>query len=241
MELSDLAWTEVERLRQPVVLLPLGAVEAHGPHLPLDADTVMARALARRVAERLEAQGRHALVAPPVTTTAASLAAGFPGTVSIPPATERRVIVDVLRSLANLDRPRVVLVNLHFDPEHMAAVRGAVGELGSVVFPDFTRRACAQRVGGEFATGDCHAGAFETSLMLACAPDRVLPAHRDLPPFEAGLVPGIRGGKRSFRELGMDRAYCGDPASATAEEGERLLGILTDIVMEETRGAGGKT
>jgi creatinine amidohydrolase len=223
---------EAERLREPVVLLPLGAVEAHGPHLPLDADTVMAQELARRCAAALERTGKPALVAPPITSTAASFAASFPGTIDVPAEVEQRAIVEVARSFANLDRPRVVLVNLHFDPEHLRAVRGAVQELGSAVaFPDLTRRANAQRIGGEFATGDCHAGQFETSLMLAAAPQRVLPAYRHLPAVKAGLVAGIQAGKRSFRDLGMDQAYCGDPAAATREEGERLYEVLTSIVL----------
>lgn len=212
-------------------LLPLGAVEKHGPHLPLDTDTRLAVALAERVAAALRA--RHEVhIAPPFTRTAASYAADFEGTVSTPCEEERALLNDAMGRLA---ADRVVLINLHFDPEHMRAVKAAlalVKEPGRVVFPDFTRRAHAQRIGGEFATGACHAGEFETSLMLAIAPASV-GDHRSLAAREMDLARAIREGKRSFRELGLDQAYCGHPATASAKEGERLLGVLADIVVSE--------
>jgi creatinine amidohydrolase len=212
-----------------IVLLPLGAIEKHGPHLPLETDTILAEALARRCAPALQA-----VVAPPITATAASFAADFPGTISADPEEERRTIVDHAARFLRLGAARVVLVNLHFDPAHMRAVRAAVAELnekepGRVAFPDFTRRAHAQRIGGEFATGACHAGEFETSMMLAVAPDLV-GDHRSLPPREVNLAQAIRGGARSFRELGLEEGYCGHPSTASAKEGERLLGILAELL-----------
>jgi creatinine amidohydrolase len=217
-----------------VALLPLGAVEKHGPHLPLDADTRLAVALAERVAAAL--RGAHDVsIAAPFAETAASFAADFPGTVSADAGAERRALVAAVRALRRAGAERVVLVNLHFDPEHMRAVRAALAELqaedpGRVAFPDFTRRAHAQRIGGEFATGACHAGEFETSMLLAVAPRVVDASYRKLPALEVDLARAIRDGKRSFRELGLDQGYCGHPATATAEEGERLLKALADIV-----------
>lgn len=215
-----------------LVLLPLGATEKHGPHLPLDTDTVLAVGLAKVAAMRLRAE-----VVPPFTDTAAQYAADFPGTVSVDPELERHALVATVQGLRRAGADKVVLVNLHFDPAHMGAVRQAVADLkakdpGGCVFPDFTRRQHAQRIGGEFATGDCHAGEFETSLMLAIAPEQVAPTYRALPPVQVGLVQGMREGQRSFRALGADEAYCGHPATASAEEGARLLSVLADIVAE---------
>jgi creatinine amidohydrolase len=209
------------------VLLPLGSIEKHGPHLPLDTDTVMARALAERVAEPLRAS-----VAPAFTRTACSFAADFPGTVSVPAEEEQQRLAEVVRDLLREGAGRIVLVNLHFDPEHMRAVRAVVAAERRLVFPDFTRRANAQRIGGEFATGACHAGEFETSIMLAVAPEAVR-EFRALPARDVNLALAIREGKRSFRELGLDQAYCGHPATATAKEGERVLGVLTELVRHE--------
>lgn len=214
-----------------LVLLPLGAVEKHGPHLPLETDTIMAVALAQRVAPAL-----GAWVAPPFVDTAASYAADFEGTVSVDPELERHALVATVRGLRAAGADRVVFVNLHFDPAHMRAVKAALADLeakdpGGAVFPDFTRRANAQRIGGEFASGACHAGEFETSIMLAVLPS-VVGDFRGLPAREVDLAKAIREGQRSFRELGLHEGYAGHPATATKEEGERVLGILADIVGE---------
>jgi creatinine amidohydrolase len=219
----------------PVVLLPLGAVEAHGPHLPLDTDTVIAQRLGDEIAVQL-ADGRKmsSIVAHPVPITAASWAADFPGTISLSAAAARLVLRDAIASLRLSGAGRIALVNLHFDPEHVAAVREVVKEDrgGGLAFPDFTKRAMAQRIGGEFATGSCHGGLFETSLMLAARPEAVQPAYRDLPRIDFDLPAAIRAGKKSFRQVGLDQAYCGDPAHATAEEGQRLFRLLASIFIE---------
>lgn len=217
-----------------IVLLPIGAVEAHGPHLPLDTDTRIAVALAEQCARDI---GLHARVAPPLIDTAASFAAGFPGTIHVDPARETAAIVERVRMHLGQGAARVILVNLHFDPVHMRAIKDALAELdpAKVVFPNFTRRAHAQAIGGEFATGACHGGEFETSLMLVAAPDHVKPTYAGLPPLEVDLASAIRQGKRSFEEVGMRDAYCGHPATATAAEGERLMRVLAEIVMRELR------
>lgn len=225
----------------PVVFLVLGATEAHGPHLPLSTDTVIGMHLARVGARRVsKALGVPGVVMPPFLATAASCASGFAGTVSVPREVERDALSGTLAALLDQGMKRVCLLTLHFDPEHLAAVRETLEALPSkwrkaVVFPDFTRKEHAQRIGGEFATGDCHAGAFETSLMLVAAPDLVAHGYMDLPERWVGLVRGIREGKRSFEEFGMDRAYCGAPGRAGRAEGERLYEVLSAIVEETCR------
>ena len=215
-----------------IVFLPIGAIEAHGPHLPLDTDTRIAVELARRCASKL---GWHASVAPPFIDTAASYAAEFPGTVHVDPGVEARDLVARVRSILAQGAHEVVLVNLHFDPAHMAALKAARAELpaSKVLFPSFTRRVHAQAIGGEFATGACHGGEFETSLMLVAAPETVKPSFRDLPAVDVDLAAAIKEGKRSFREAGVPQAYCGHPATASREEGERLYGVLAEIVLRE--------
>lgn len=215
-----------------IVFLPVGAIEAHGPHLPRETDTILALELARRCAARL---AWRASVAPAFVRTAASYAREFTGTVHTDPAEEARALVE---TVGKIDADRVVLVNLHFDPEHMGAMKQAVAELGRrVCFPNFTRRVHGAEIGGEFATGACHGGEFETSLMLVAAPEKVKPSFRELPEVNVDLAAAINAGKKSFREAGVLNAYCGHPATATREEGERLYSILTNIVLREIDGA----
>ncbi len=225
----------------PVAFLVLGATEAHGPHLPLATDTIIGMHLARVAGERLEQDtGVPGLVAPAFTATAATCASSFPGTISVPRATEAQALATTTKGYLQAGAKQVCLLTLHFDPDHLGAVHDVLEsftpfERKSVAFVDFTRRENAKRIGGEFETGDCHAGAFETSLMLAAEPGLVTSGYQRLTPKRVDLVKGIRAGKRSFLDLGMDEAYCGEPAQATREEGERLYGVLAEIVVETCR------
>jgi creatinine amidohydrolase len=235
-----LTWTEVEDAmkERPVALLPVGATEAHGPHLPLSTDTVIAREMAVRGAAKLRERGVRCLVMPPITFTVAEFGADFPGTVSVPEATAASLIRDVVVSAARKFRA-VAIVNIHLEPQHVAALKRAVEEASksgaSVCYADITKKRWAETLGEAFLAGD-HAGAFETSLMMAAAPDLVRDSvRRNLAPID-GLMPALKRGAKNFLEAGGEDAYFGDPTAATAEDGdnyfEALAEVLTLSVME---------
>lgn len=235
---DELTWPEVERLdpARTVALLPVGAIEAHGPHLPLATDLVIAEAMARATAERLEEGGDFdVLLLPTLPYGAAKFAAAFAGTLDAPGDAMRSLITAVGRGLAG----RVVclgIANAHLDPAHLASVHHGVEALAGVLpvgFPDLTRRELAERLGEEFRSGACHAGRFETSLVLAARPDLVHDEARSrLPSHPVSLSQAIRAGLRSFEEAGLPDAYCGDPAAASAEEGTELIEILGEALYE---------
>src|SRR6267143_5030021 len=83
-DMADLTWEEVRDLdrARTVLILPVGAVEAHGPHLPLGSDILIAQAMARAGAARIEAQGLGALILPALSYTSARFGAAFAGTIS---------------------------------------------------------------------------------------------------------------------------------------------------------------
>jgi creatinine amidohydrolase len=242
-ELAQLTWEEVRALERErtLVILPVGAIEAHGPHLPLDTDVVIAGAMARAGARRLAA--RHVvLILPTLAYTAAPFAAAFHGTLSISGITVTAVIVDLARSLSEQGFLLLAIANAHLDPEHLTALNEAV-KLGRadgllpIVFPDLTRRPWASRLGEEFRSGACHAGQFESSIVLREQPQSVRnEIRKSLTPNPQSLSQAIKTGKRTFAEAGGPRAYFGDPAAATPEEGAQLVdalgGILEDAVME---------
>lgn len=242
MRVESMSWTQLaERLQvdePPPLLLPLGAVEAHGPHLPLDTDTIIAHGLADEAIHVFrEAHRIEALRAPSVPVTTASWAAGFPGTVSLSPQGAKTVVRDAINAMFKSGAKRLVLVNLHFDPEHLTVVREVVEALrasgrSELVFPDFTRRELAARIGGEFASGACHGGEFETSLVLASDAKLVAPIYKVLPRLDIDLAAAIKAGKKSFKEAGLDKAYCGNPAAATVDEGRRLYRLLAEMLVE---------
>jgi creatinine amidohydrolase len=237
-ELATLTWEELRDLgtEGAVAILPVGAVEAHGPHLPLDTDVIIAREMAREGAERLAADGHRALVLPALAWTPAPFAASFPGTISIRPETLEAVVGDIHGSLASQGVGTLALANAHLDPTHVATLRRVADVRPGIVFPDLTRRRWAERLTDEFRSGACHAGRYETSIVMAAAADVVREdARTELEPVLHSLSRAIREGKRTFEEVGGPRAYFGDPAAATAAEGRRTLALLGDILAEAVR------
>ena len=244
-ELAQLTWEEVLDLdrEHALVVLPVGAIEAHGPHLPLDTDVVIATAMARAGATKLADRGHLVLILPALAYTAASFGAAFHGTLSISAITVTALIVDVARSLTDQGFRLLALANVHLDPEHLTALTEAVklaqaDRLLPLVFPDLTRNPWGTRLGDEFRSGACHAGQFETSIVLRERPDAVREdVRQSLTPNPHSLSTAIKAGKRTFDAAGGPRAYFGDPAAATATEGARLIDALGAILAEAINAA----
>ncbi len=191
-----------------VVLVPLGSLEQHGPHLPLDTDTRIAVAVARGAAASREGVA----VAPPVAFGSSGEHAAFAGTLSIGTAALCSVLVELGRE-ATRDWEAMLLVNGHGG--NADAVAAAVDRLRGE-----GRRCAAFHVAP--ASGDAHAGRTETALLLHLAPEVVR-----LDFAEAGerravseLMDRLRSeGVRSVSANGV----LGDPQGASASEGRRLL------------------
>ncbi len=227
-----------------VALLPTGAVEAHGPHLPLITDVVIARAAAEAALDGLCRLGLRPMLLPPIPYTPAPFAAGFPGTISVRPATFAALLEDVAAALERQGVAALVVVNAHLDPAHLAAIREVAGARAAaqaagrphhmpVIHPDLTERRWASRLTAEFRSGACHAGRYETSVVMAAAPDLVRDeTRRGLPANPASLSVAIRDGAATFEEAGVGEAYCGEPAAATREEGDETVAVLGGIVVD---------
>lgn len=240
---SELTSPEVDALRRdgrvPVLLLPIGAIEPHGPHAPLATDGLISLGMCERVAERLAWDARvRVLVLPPLPYGVTRYAASFPGCVHIEEDTLHAVVVDVCSSLIAQGLPRVLLVNNHFEPEQVATLRRAVDTVKSlhgtrIGHLDVVRRHHAERLTEEFRSGSCHAGRYETSLVLAERPDLVdVDRMRALPPVPVDMPAAMAGGRTDFLGMGMTHAYCGAPAEASAAEGNATFGVLTDLLVE---------
>lgn len=208
-----------------VHVLPLGAVEPHGPHAPLVTDTLISLGICHRAADRLEGE-IAVLVLPPVHYGVTRYAGAFPGTVSIGEDTLRSLVTEIAESVGKL-----VLVNSHFEPEQVETLRST-----GLPLLDLTRRANAERLTEEFRSGSCHAGRYETSLVLADRPELV---HADrmtgLEERHVDMPAAIRAGQTDFAAMGMDQAYCGAPAESTAAEGRETFETLTDMLVDLIR------
>ena len=209
--LGGLTWPEVDALDpRPVLVVPMGSTEQHGPHLPLDTDTRIAVAVAGRVAD----DRADVLVAPALTYGSSGEHAGFAGTLSIGHEALELVLVELVRSADAF--AGVVLASGHGG--NAVSTGRAVETLTSE-----GRRVAAwfPRVPG----GDAHAGRTETSIMLAVDPGVVRPgrAAPGVTTDLAELMPELRrGGLAAVSPTGV----LGDPTGADADEGRRLLDAL---------------
>jgi creatinine amidohydrolase len=248
--LASMTWTAVSGLPldRTVAVLPAAAIEAHGPHLPLGTDIIIAEAMARAGAARLAARGLEVVVLPTLALAPAPFAAAFAGTIHTPPEATTMMVTGAARSLAAHGVRVLAIANAHHDPAHVDALRSAVASVAkegrtTLVFPDLTRRRWAEKLTDEFKSGACHAGRYEGSIVLAERPDAVrVDVMRALAANPRSLVDAIRHGHGTFADAGGADAYFGFPAEATAEEGrqivERLGGILEEAVLEAMGAAG---
>ena len=196
MNFADLTYPQLEGREGAVHLLPLGSTEPHGPHAPLQTDTLISVGICRRAAERLRGE-LDVLVLPAVPYGVTRYGADFPGAVSISEDTLRSLVTEICTG-----PERVVLVNSHLEPEQVWTLR----ELGLPLF-DVTRRANAERLTDEFRAGAGHAGRYETSLVLADRPELVdRERMRTLEAKMIDMVAAIRSGQTSFVAMGMDQA-----------------------------------
>ena len=218
-----------------VILQPVGSVEPHGPHLPLGTDAIISEAASERAARRLVEAGIEARVAPTIPFGVTDFAAGFAGAVSVPAEALTAFLRAVVEAELRMGAAHVCLVNNHLEPAHDAAVRAAVAALGpraSVACP-LTRR-WARTLSAEFKSGACHAGRYESSIVLAARPDLVDErARATLEAVPISLSDGIRQDKHGFLEMGMTRAYSGAPAEATSSEGDEQLDLLAQMIVTE--------
>ena len=237
--LAEMTWPDVAEAVKAVkagattVILPLGATEQHGPHLPLGTDTIRAAALANRLAERLQG----ALVAPALPFGCSDEHSGFPGLLGLEAETLARVLLDLARRLVDWRVQRLILFSAHGGNrealdlsltllrqelpnlevrtnDHVETISQAILEV-------------ARRDGISVNVLGLHAGEGETSEVLHLRPDLV-GMSRCAPGFtvdmEAILEKLREGGLRPVTNNGV----LGDPTHATAGRGSRYLDALAD-------------
>ncbi|MFG2088579.1 mycofactocin biosynthesis peptidyl-dipeptidase MftE [Spirillospora sp. NPDC048824] len=249
-DLAEAAWPDAGAA--PLVLVPLGSTEQHGPHLPLSTDTVIARAVAERAADALRAEPARPVadgpvvdgpvvdgpvvdgpvvdgpvfVAPAIAYGASGEHAGFPGTISIGHEALHAVIVETVRSLAAW-AGRVVLVNGH---------GGNVATLDTAVARLRREGHDAAWAGCGVPGGDAHAGVTETSVMLYLAPGLVRPfggVTGDTRPITEIMPELVARGVRAVSPSGV----LGDPAGASGERGREIVDAVVASVVRRI-GAG---
>ena len=236
--LPYLSWTEIDQLPDKpdtVVVLPAGATEQHGPHLPCAVDSVIAAGVVGHALARLP-DDVPAFAMAPITYGKSEEHLHFPGTVTLTGETLLATMIEVGESVYRAGFRKWLLVNGHGgQPQvmEMAARELRLRHGDFIVVPSFTWR--VPHVAGQFLSEQerklaMHAGHAETALMLALAPDTV---HMDRavtnmpPPFPSGLLspdgrPACAWVARDFGPSGV----IGDPLPATREQGLAILDSL---------------
>lgn len=223
--LVDRTWPSVGA---PLLLVPVGATEQHGPHLPLGTDAAIAATVAERLGARVRGEGGDAVVAPVIAYGSSGEHQDFAGTLSIGTAALQLMLIELGRSASSW-APRVVFVNAHGG--NVDALVASVRVLRSEG-RDAAWLPCAADGGGR---RDAHAGYDETSIMAhlrapAIRFDRFEPGA--IEPITA-LLPRLRAdGVRAVSPNGV----LGDPSGASAEAGEQLLAAIVDAAWRRLTG-----
>lgn len=229
MILAEMTMTQVEEALKTCqsVVIPFGALEEHGPHLPLSTDTIQAMEVARRAAERTPL-----FVAPPVHYGNCRSTAAHPGTVSISTSTLKALLKDIVRSLYRQGFRTVLVLTGHAGGAHRMALQDAgeelLDELPELTMAVATEYELAREAGRGLVetAGDAHAGEIETSRILHSHPQLVRgSAPEEYPTFPVGLL--VRD-KRRYWPGGV----WGNPAKASAEKGR----LLEELVVEKVVG-----
>jgi creatinine amidohydrolase len=212
--------------RVPVVVLPFGALEQHGPQLPLGTDTATAAEVARRIAERLDA-----VLLPPVHYGDTWNTAGYPGTVSLRPGTVTAIAEDIGRAAAASGARLLVVVNGDWGNRNPLAAAMRTLESDGVLraltldYPGMDDAIAAVRESRPAAPGLNHAEEVETSIMLAIAPEDV---HQDRYEAAYPTFPSDFGTRPMQLHPFSPSGVFGDPATASAEKGERILAATVE-------------
>jgi creatinine amidohydrolase len=199
------------------VLIPFGATEEHGPHLPLGTDTFQAEDVCRGLAKQ-----RPVFVAPAIPFGVCRSTGGHPGTVSLTTATIKALATDLVRSFYRQGLRNMVILSGHAGGTHNAALLDAgeelLAELPELRIAVVAEYALVSEAGKELivTAGDCHAGEIETSRILATRPELV----KGSAPAESSNFPKfiLVRDKRRYWPGGVG----GDPAKASAEKGRKL-------------------
>ena len=201
---------------RPILLLPLGAWEQHGPHLPLDTDTIIVTRVIADVLRHEALQSVNVMTAPALSITASDEHQGFPGTLSTGTQALKDSVVAICRSASWAQG--VCIVNGHGgNADALAAITSAL------TYEKITHSIWSLP---SYIGGDMHAGHTETSLLLHIAPHEVrtnVIARGAIQ--DTGLVEAMRtGGVQAVSENGI----IGDASTATAAHGKAVLDLYTN-------------
>ena len=227
--------------RNAIVILPIASLEQHGPHLPVEVDSILGETVASRTAQKILSKGQAVLVLPVLWTGLSEHHMSFGGTVTLDNATFAALIEGVVRSVLRHGFRRMVLLNAHGGNEN--ALRAIVDDLTPklgvpiVQFTYWYAAAVAIAKILETQGGLQHACEAETAMMMAVRPDLV--ARERISLAKANTTPDLSdvagGGVYMWRSIGSRSAsgVIGNPEAASPEKGEALFDAITTALADK--------
>ena len=231
--LGDLSALQLsaELSRDSIVVLPLGAIEQHGPHLPLNTDFVVADAVSRAAVEKFGAE-TNAWLLPTLPFTKSNEHAWAAGTMWLSATTMMSVIDDIGRCVAATPAKKIMFINGHGGNSALMAMmnrelRLKYGLQTFLAHPHMPADQGGSSAESELGMG-VHGGVDETSVMLHLRPDLVdmSLAVRRVPEGLAKNEQVKFGGRVAFGWLSNDffpEGHIGDPTGASADLGARMF------------------
>jgi creatinine amidohydrolase len=216
--------------RNAIVVLPLGALEQHGPHLPVEVDSMLGETIALRTARLVAAAGTPIVVLPMFWPGVSEHHMSFGGTITLDIPTYAAVVEQMCRSVQRHGFKRVVLLNAHGGNENplRAIVDDLTPKLGLVIVQFTYWYAVAAEIAAilEKQTALLHACEAETAMMMASL------AHANTTPDVSDVV---GGGVYRWRAIASrsGSGVIGHPEAASAEKGERLYAAISEALAKK--------
>ncbi|NLX47235.1 MAG: creatininase family protein [Euryarchaeota archaeon] len=231
-EMSSAAFAEAVK-KDPLVFLPIGAMEAHGPHLPLGTDTFQPEFVVNAVCENV-----GGIIAPTINYGQHSSTRNFPGTIDISFDTLRSLVMDILDAFQRNGVGKVVIVSGHLGSVHRAAIKLACERAArqglKVMFLSDYELAYLKKTEVCEGMPDGHGGIIETSRIMDIRPDLVSSERT-----EGGFV-DMRFMVRADAESCLPQGFGGDARKACKEKGrlvnQFVVDTLTDLVRKNFEG-----
>lgn len=223
-----------ELLPGSTVVLPLGAVEQHGPHLPTGTDAIIVAEVAAACAAQAGASGRDIVLAPLLGVGVSAHHREFGGTLSLRPSTHLLVLEDILRSIADAGGRRVVILNAHGGNRGTAAAAAEAAAAATGLHVAHLDYWTVLDTASQDVSVPGHAGRFETSLMAHLRPELVQTSpHRDSSP-RIGTAPMVVYSQQIWAAIDgfTDRPHCfssADGGSSFALCVDRIAGLIVDF------------
>jgi len=244
--MAEIEWRKLradqlrERAQQDaMVIVPVGSLEQHGPHMPVEVDSQLGEQVANRTARLVDARGHKVVVLPMLWTGISEHHMSFGGTITLDLATFSAVIEAICRSLVRHGFRRIVLLNAHGGNDN--ALRSLTDELTpklGVPIIQFTYwDASADAIGAilEKQPQVQHACEAETSMMMAVRPELVADGRIPLPNRTPDADEIVGAGVYRWRTLGAMSAsgVVGHPEAASAEKGNRLFDAISHALADK--------